>query len=80
MQIWFLDWGKSPARAAREFYLSFSRENDQVRKAIRQRIAELGRMAFHEAAVLFLFVSLVALWFFRDPKFVEGWGNFVHVK
>ena len=37
-------------------------------------------MTFHEAAVLFLFVSLVALWFFRDPKFVEGWGNFVHVE
>ena len=29
-------------------------------------------MSFHQAAVLFNFIVLVLLWFFRDPQFITG--------
>ena len=36
---------------------------------------ELGPMSFNEIVVLALFVILTMLWFWRDPKFVTGWGS-----
>ncbi|XP_008064902.1 solute carrier family 13 member 2 [Carlito syrichta] len=35
----------------------------------------LGPMTFAEKAVTFLFVTLVLLWFTREPGFFLGWGN-----
>ncbi|XP_003469782.1 solute carrier family 13 member 2 [Cavia porcellus] len=35
----------------------------------------LGPMSFAEKAVTVLFVSLVVLWFTREPGFFPGWGN-----
>lgn len=32
---------------------------------------------FHEAGVLFLFILLVLLFFFRDPKFMPGWASLI---
>ena len=54
-------------------------DND-IRELIQKSYHALGPMSFHEASVFFLFVSLVLLWFFRDPKFMTGWGNFVKVE
>lgn len=34
-------------------------------------------MSFHEGAVLSLFTILVALWFFREPRFMPGWSDFL---
>lgn len=42
---------------------------------IRHHWDRLGPVSFHEGAVLFLFVSLVALWFFREPEFMTGWAD-----
>lgn len=44
---------------------------------IRQKFRDLGRMSFHEGAVLVLFIICVMLWFFRDPGFVPGWAHFI---
>ena len=62
-----------------------SAENDhakakRVRRILRTKYDDLGPINLHEGSVLVLFVSLVLLWFFRDPKFMPGWGNFVHVE
>lgn len=35
----------------------------------------LGPMTFAEKAVSVLFVTLVVLWFTREPGFFLGWGN-----
>lgn len=35
----------------------------------------LGPMSFAEKAVTVLFITLVVLWFTREPGFFEGWGN-----
>lgn len=35
----------------------------------------LGPMSFAEKAVSVLFVTLVVLWFTREPGFFLGWGN-----
>ncbi|KAM8834672.1 Na(+)/citrate cotransporter-like isoform 1-T1 [Synchiropus picturatus] len=42
---------------------------------IKQEHGRLGRMTYAEANVLALFVLMVALWFTRDPKFMEGWAT-----
>lgn len=35
----------------------------------------LGKMTFHESAVFVLFIVIVALWLFREPKFMKGWAE-----
>ncbi|XP_072326076.1 Na(+)/citrate cotransporter-like isoform X1 [Scyliorhinus torazame] len=42
---------------------------------IQKEYSKLGPMRFAEKAVLILFVSLVVLWFTREPGFIPGWGN-----
>uniref|UniRef100_A0A672KFK8 Solute carrier family 13 member 5-like n=1 Tax=Sinocyclocheilus grahami TaxID=75366 RepID=A0A672KFK8_SINGR len=42
---------------------------------IREQHLQLGPMCFGELSVLALFSLLVALWFTRDPGFVEGWAT-----
>jgi hypothetical protein len=53
---------------------------NRVRDALRKHYENLGSMKFHEAAVLSLFVTLVLLWFFREPEFITGWGDLFHTK
>lgn len=80
LQLWFLDFGKSPSVICRSWFGKGDSESENVvRSVIKKRLEEIGSMSFHEGSVLFLFVSLVSLWFFRDPGFMTGWGNFVTV-
>ena len=80
LQLWFLDFGKSPSAIFRSWFGKGDSESESiVRGVIKKRLEEIGSMSFHEGSVLFLFVSLVSLWFFRDPGFMTGWGNFVTV-
>eukprot|EP00794_Sanderia_malayensis_P013743 gene13743-15179_t len=41
---------------------------------MKRQYKELGPMSFAEVAVLLHFLFMVLFWFFRDPKFVDGWG------
>ena len=52
----------------------------KVRNVIRQQYKELGPMNFHQAGVLSCFVILILLWFFREPQFMTGWGDFFHTR
>ena len=80
LQLWFLDFGKRPSAICRSWFGKGDSESERaVRGVIKKRLEEIGGMSFHEGSVLFLFVSLVSLWFFRDPGFMTGWGNFVTV-
>ena len=80
LQLWFLDYGKSPSAICRSWFGKGDEDSERaVRGVIKKRMEEIGSMSFHEGSVLFLFVSLVSLWFFRDPGFMTGWGNFVSV-
>jgi len=50
-------------------------------QVIRKQQADLGPWRSEEIIVGFLFISLVTLWFSRDPKFVPGWQSlFTHNK
>ncbi|GFQ73887.1 hypothetical protein TNCT_193461 [Trichonephila clavata] len=57
------------------------KQNEESKKRIRRVIAsryeELGTITFHESAVLCLFVILVLLWIFREPKFIRGWAELI---
>lgn len=53
-------------------------DREQARKVdamLRRKYQDLGPMNFNESTVVVLFVILVNLWLFRDPKFVPGWGS-----
>jgi hypothetical protein len=36
-------------------------------------------MNIHEYQVFILFLILIALWFFKTPLFMPGWGDFFDV-
>uniref|UniRef100_A0A8C2ZKV6 Solute carrier family 13 member 2 n=1 Tax=Cyclopterus lumpus TaxID=8103 RepID=A0A8C2ZKV6_CYCLU len=42
---------------------------------IKQEYKKLGRAPFAEWAVLTIFVLLIALWFTREPGFIDGWAT-----
>jgi len=50
-------------------------ETLRIKRTIEDKKRNLGRMRLHELQVLVLFIILVFLWFFKNPKFIEGWGD-----
>ncbi|XP_030217651.1 solute carrier family 13 member 5 isoform X1 [Gadus morhua] len=44
-------------------------------ETIREEHGRLGPMRYGEMSVLVLFILLVALWFTRDPRFIDGWAT-----
>lgn len=48
---------------------------DRIKKVIAAKKRELGKMSQHEWQVVFLFITLIILWFFQSPKFMEGWAD-----
>uniref|UniRef100_A0A8C7YZL3 Solute carrier family 13 member 5a n=1 Tax=Oryzias sinensis TaxID=183150 RepID=A0A8C7YZL3_9TELE len=44
-------------------------------KVIREEYDRLGPMSYGEGSVLALFILMVALWFTRDPRFMDGWAT-----
>ena len=46
-----------------------------VRELISRRYTELGPLNWHQGSVLSLFVTVVILWFFRQPEFIPGWAS-----
>lgn len=50
-------------------------DKDAIRGVLQKKKEELGPVTFHQMAVLTLFIILVFLWFFREPRFMPGWGE-----
>ncbi|XP_035226417.1 solute carrier family 13 member 5-like isoform X2 [Stegodyphus dumicola] len=48
-----------------------------AKNAVLKSYRELGDITFHETAVALLFISVVLLWFLRDPQFIDGWSTFM---
>ncbi|XP_044227630.1 solute carrier family 13 member 5-like isoform X1 [Thunnus albacares] len=46
-------------------------------EVIRDEHRRLGPMSYGEFSVLALFILMVALWFTRDPRFMDGWATHV---
>lgn len=44
-------------------------------QVIRDEHSRLGPMSYGEFSVLALFILMVALWFTRDPRFMDGWAT-----
>uniref|UniRef100_A0A3Q3KE41 Solute carrier family 13 member 5a n=1 Tax=Monopterus albus TaxID=43700 RepID=A0A3Q3KE41_MONAL len=46
-------------------------------EVIKEEHRRLGPMSYGEVSVLALFILMVALWFTRDPRFMDGWATHV---
>ncbi|CAJ1063696.1 solute carrier family 13 member 5-like [Xyrichtys novacula] len=46
-------------------------------EVIRDEHRRLGKMSYGEFSVLALFTLMVALWFTRDPRFMDGWATHI---
>uniref|UniRef100_A0A3Q4HM43 Solute carrier family 13 member 5a n=1 Tax=Neolamprologus brichardi TaxID=32507 RepID=A0A3Q4HM43_NEOBR len=44
-------------------------------EVIRDEHSRLGPMSYGEFSVLAVFILMVALWFTRDPRFMDGWAT-----
>ncbi|CAL8363789.1 unnamed protein product [Lota lota] len=55
--------------------VSDTEKNRAAYDTIRHEHGRLGPMRYGELSVLALFVLLVALWFTRDPRFIDGWAT-----
>lgn len=51
---------------------------DNVARVLKNKYRALGPMNFHEIGVAILFFFVVMLWFFRDPRFIDGWAESLH--
>ena len=47
----------------------------RIKKVITERRRALGRITQHEVLVVILFVILILLWFFMNPRFMPGWAE-----
>ncbi|CAL4161095.1 unnamed protein product [Meganyctiphanes norvegica] len=50
-------------------------EAKSMKRMIRKKFDELGKMSYQEGTVLVLFILLVFLWMFRAPEFMPGWAK-----
>ncbi|ODM98494.1 Solute carrier family 13 member 3, partial [Orchesella cincta] len=48
-----------------------------VAKVLEEKYKALGPMTFHEIAVFTLFILIVLLWLFREPRFMSGWSDYI---
>jgi len=46
-----------------------------IKSLLEKKYQDLGPMTFQQMAVLGHFIILVLLWFFREPRFMPGWGD-----
>ncbi|CAL8124065.1 unnamed protein product [Orchesella dallaii] len=51
------------------------KKQKSVNRLLKDEYEKLGPMNFHEFGVLIIFIFVVILWIFRDPKFMDGWNN-----
>ena len=47
---------------------------------VEEKYEDLGRFSYAEVTVLTSFAVLIALWFFRSPGFIQGWGDIIETE
>ena len=50
-------------------------KNSRIDEILSKRFDELGTIRKEEIMVSLAFISLILLWFFRNPGFIPGWQN-----
>ncbi|XP_067138137.1 solute carrier family 13 member 2-like [Centruroides vittatus] len=48
-------------------------EKSVIEKVIKNKYQELGTISNHEVTILIIYILLILTWFFRDPRFIDGW-------
>lgn len=57
---------------------STNTQSKQLKLYLKKRYNSLGPLTFHEFAVLVGFFIILMLWFFRSPKFITGWEEYLN--
>jgi len=76
-----VNWKSMSFRSSKKSKEEVEKEVDEkkrqefVNRLLKDEYEKLGPMNFHEFGVLIIFVFVVLLWIFRDPKFMQGWNN-----
>ncbi|XP_076634692.1 protein I'm not dead yet-like isoform X2 [Colletes latitarsis] len=82
LQIMYMGMFRPGSKDARA--IDIGAQGEKVAETvIKKRYMELGPITWHESCVGVLFVTVVLLWFFRNPGFVRGWPSYItdlHVK
>jgi sodium-dependent dicarboxylate transporter 2/3/5 len=53
---------------------------DRIKDVMRKQLEGLGRTSTHEWSIFISFITLIFLWFFREPMFIDGWGDLLQRK
>ena len=69
LQVYFIGfpWQKSAVNVG---------SSKAIKTMLRKKYSDLGSITFQQASVLVHFIILVGLWFFREPRFMPGWGDY----
>lgn len=57
---------------------STNKQTKQLHLYLHKRYQSLGPITFHEFATMLCFFVILMLWFFRAPKFILGWEEFLN--
>lgn len=50
-------------------------QSEVIMNLLKKKYGLLGPVRFVEKTLIVVFISIVLLWLFRDPKVIKGWGN-----
>lgn len=51
-------------------------DGESIRRILEEKYANLGPLKMRQIMIIINFSVLVLLWFFREPKFMTGWGDY----
>jgi len=51
--------------------------HEQITQAMKHHYQSMDPTSVHEWSILICFVVLIFLWFFREPIFIYGWGDYL---
>lgn len=76
LQIMYMGLFRSQSDEAKAIDIGKEGENVATR-VIEAKYQELGPITWHESVVGVMFLSIVLLWFFRKPDFIDGWPTYI---
>ncbi|XP_014218929.1 protein I'm not dead yet-like [Copidosoma floridanum] len=79
LQVMYMGLFRPSSREAKA--IDIGDEGEKIAASvIEAKHKELGPVTWHESCIGILFVTILMLWFFRKPDFINGWPKFITTK